>query len=82
MRRERDWERVLRESFMRDMAWRSGAVLKFERVWRRRVAGSSSRSMVRGGLWLWVCGVRICCGRSADCLCVMGDGRCAKSDRD
>lgn len=45
---------MVRESFMRVIAARSGAVEKFVRVWRRREAGVSSRSMVVGCVFWFV----------------------------
>lgn len=50
---------MVRDSFMRVIAARSGAVEKFVRVCRRREAGVSSRSMVVGSAlvcliaWWW-----------------------------
>lgn len=52
---------MVRDSFMRVIAARSGAVEKFVRVCRRMEAGVSSRSMVMGGcvvgLKRWWCGI-------------------------
>ena len=80
-RRQRAWERVERDSWMREMAVRSGWMLKFVVVWWIRVAGSSSRSIV--GVvsfllsWYWesVEGMDSFSQVSICCVCIALDGR-------